>query len=137
MRCGRGWASARRCADCSGARRLYAAAERVPFALAANRALAPSSKLAAARWISEDVLVEALPTTTNDACYRAMDWLLEIRDAASVSMNENAVQLLPAHSVFPHPLPHRTGVERLVERVARKSHRKRCGECHEACYLCS
>ena len=30
-----------------------------------------------------------------------------------------------------------SGVERLVERVARKSHRKRCGECHEACYLCS
>jgi len=29
-----------------------------------------------------------------------------------------------------------SGVERLVERVARKSHRKRCGECHEPCYLC-
>jgi hypothetical protein len=27
------------------------------------------------------------------------------------------------------------GVERLVERVAMKSHCKRCGECHEAYYL--
>ena len=34
-------------------RRLDASAERVLFALVANRALAPSSKLAAARWISE------------------------------------------------------------------------------------
>ena len=38
-------------------RRLDPAAERVLFALVANRALAPSSKLAAARWASEDVLV--------------------------------------------------------------------------------
>src|SRR5712691_141154 len=60
-------------------RRLDPAAERVLFALTANRALAPSSKLAAARWASEDVLISGLPATTDDACYRAMDWLLEIR----------------------------------------------------------
>src|SRR5258705_6510627 len=62
-------------------RRLDASAERVLFALVANRALAPSSKLAAARWASEDVLVNGLTATTDDACYRAMDWLLEIREA--------------------------------------------------------
>jgi hypothetical protein len=62
-------------------RRLDPAAERVLFALTANRALAPSSKLAAARWASEDVHVTGLPATTDDACYRAMDWLLEIRGA--------------------------------------------------------
>ena len=62
-------------------RRLDDAAERVLFALVANRALAPSSKLAAARWVSEDVLIAGLPAATDDACYRAMDWLLEIRDA--------------------------------------------------------
>jgi transposase len=61
-------------------RRLDDSAERVLFALVANRALAPSSKLAAARWASEDVLIERLPATTDDACYRAMDWLLQIRD---------------------------------------------------------
>jgi hypothetical protein len=60
-------------------RRLDPAAERVLFALVANRALAPSSKLAAARWISQDVLIDGLPATTDDACYRAMDWLLQIR----------------------------------------------------------
>ena len=61
-------------------RRLDASAERVLFALVANRALAPSSKLAAARWASEDVLINGLATTADDACYRAMDWLLEIRE---------------------------------------------------------
>ena len=61
-------------------RRLDPSAERVLFALTANRALAPSSKLAAARWASEDVLITGLPETTDDACYRAMDWLLEIRE---------------------------------------------------------
>ena len=54
-------------------RRLNDGAERVLFALVANRALAPSSKLAAARWVSEDVLITGLPATTDDACYRAMD----------------------------------------------------------------
>src|SRR5271157_1751913 len=62
-------------------RRLDASAERVLFALTANRALAPSSKLAAARWVNEDVLISGLEATTDDACYRALDWLLEIRDA--------------------------------------------------------
>src|SRR6516164_5018072 len=38
-------------------RRLDDSAERVLFALVANRALAPSCKLAAARWASEDVLL--------------------------------------------------------------------------------
>lgn len=38
-------------------RRLDPPAERVLFALVANRALAPSSKLAAASWISRDVLI--------------------------------------------------------------------------------
>ena len=38
-------------------RRLDPSAERVLFALTANRALAPSSKLAAARWASQDMLI--------------------------------------------------------------------------------
>src|SRR5579875_1256594 len=60
-------------------RRPDDSAERVLFALVANRALALSSKLAASRWVREDVLITGLPATTDDACYRAMDWLLEIR----------------------------------------------------------
>jgi hypothetical protein len=62
-------------------RRLDPSAERVLFALVANRALAPSSKLAAAGWVNEDVAIDGLPATSDDACYRAMDWLLEIHAA--------------------------------------------------------
>jgi hypothetical protein len=75
-------------------RRLDPAAERVLFALTANRALAPSSKLAAARWASEDVHVTGLPTTTDDACYRAMDWLLEIREPLEKQVFDRAAEVL-------------------------------------------
>jgi len=75
-------------------RRLDPAAERVLFALTANRALNPSSKLAAARWASEDVLITGLPQTTDDACYRAMDWLLEIREALEKAVFDRAAELL-------------------------------------------
>ncbi len=52
--------------------------ERVLFALAANRALAASSKLAAAAWVCGDVHIDGLDEVTDDACYRAMDHLLAI-----------------------------------------------------------
>jgi transposase len=75
-------------------RRLDPGAERVLFALVANRALAPSSKLAAARWASEDVLVTGLPQTTDDACYRAMDWLLQIREQLEKQVFDRASEVL-------------------------------------------
>ena len=75
-------------------RRRDPAAERVLFALTANRALAPSSKLAAARWVSEDVLVSGLETTSDDGCYRAMDWLLEIRGPLERAVFEAAAEVL-------------------------------------------
>jgi hypothetical protein len=56
-------------------RRLNPDTERVLFALAANRALAASSKLAAAEWVCDDVHIDGLDATTDDACYRAMDHL--------------------------------------------------------------
>ncbi|MDQ1651691.1 MAG: hypothetical protein QOI35_891 [Cryptosporangiaceae bacterium] len=52
--------------------------ERVLFALVANRALEPGSKLAAARWVTRRAHIDGLAETTDDACYRAMDWLLDI-----------------------------------------------------------
>jgi len=52
--------------------------ERVLFALVANRALDASSKLAAAGWVCRDVHIDGLAETSDDACYRAMDWLIEI-----------------------------------------------------------
>src|SRR6266566_9080278 len=75
-------------------RRRDESAERVLFALVANRALAPSSKLAAARWINEDVLVTGLPATSDDACYRAMDWLTEIKDDLERKVFDSLVTLL-------------------------------------------
>ena len=62
-----------------GRPRDAAAAERVLFGLVANRALAPSSKLAASEWMSRDVHIDGLGTVTDDACYRAMDWLHQVR----------------------------------------------------------
>ena len=59
-------------------RRLSPDTERVLFALVANRALAASSKLAAADWICGDVHIDGLDETSDDACYRAMDHLLTI-----------------------------------------------------------
>jgi len=75
-------------------RRLDPQAERVLFALTANRALAPSSKLAAARWASEDVLVKDLDATSDDACYRAMDWLLEINSELEQKVFDTLAHLL-------------------------------------------
>jgi Transposase DDE domain len=75
-------------------RRLDPSADRVLFALVANRALAPSSKLAASRWANEDVLVAGLPATTDDACYRAMDWLLQIREALEKRVFDQACEVL-------------------------------------------
>src|SRR5919108_4510988 len=75
-------------------RRMDPQAERVLVALTANRALAPSSKLAAARWAGEDVLVTGLPETTDDACYRAMDWLLQIREALEQRVFDRAAEVL-------------------------------------------
>jgi hypothetical protein len=75
-------------------RRRDPAAERVLFALTANRALAPSSKLAAARWVSEDVLVDGLPETSDDACYRAMDWLHDAREHLEAAVFDKVATLL-------------------------------------------
>jgi hypothetical protein len=68
-------------------RHLDNSAERVLFALVANRALAPSPKLAA-RWVSEDVIISGLPATSDDACFQAMDWLPEIKDALETEVFE-------------------------------------------------
>jgi hypothetical protein len=62
----------------AGRRLDVAATERVLFALVANRALAASSKLAAAGWISNDVHIDGLAEVSDDACYRAMDVLVDV-----------------------------------------------------------
>ena len=61
-----------------GGRRLDRGAERVIFAMVANRALEPLSKLAATTWVAERVAVPGLDEVDVDTCYRSMDWLLEV-----------------------------------------------------------
>jgi hypothetical protein len=70
------------------------AAERVLFALVANRALAPSSKLAAADWVTHDVHIPGLPGCTDDACYRAMDWLHQVSDTLEKQVFWSVASLL-------------------------------------------
>jgi hypothetical protein len=53
------------------------AVERVVFALVAQRALKPGSKLAGTDWVANRVAIEGLAGFTDDQAYRAMDFLLE------------------------------------------------------------
>ena len=62
----------------AGDRRFGTDVERVLFALVANRALEPSSKLAATSWVTDRVVIDRLDTLDADTAYRAMDWLLEV-----------------------------------------------------------
>jgi Transposase DDE domain len=61
-----------------GGRRLDPRAERVIFAMVANRALEPLSKLAGSKWLCQRAWIDGLDELDEDACYRSMDWLLEI-----------------------------------------------------------
>jgi hypothetical protein len=68
--------------------------ERILFALTANRALKPSSKLAATDWITHDVHIDALPAARDDACYRAMDVLLAIEPVLAKEIYHQVAHLL-------------------------------------------
>jgi len=68
--------------------------ERVLFALVANRALQPSSKLAAADWVNADVHLPGLPHVTDDACYRAMDQLIVVEPALTRAVYDQIADLL-------------------------------------------
>jgi Transposase DDE domain len=59
------------------ARRFTVDMERVLFALVANRAVAPMSKLSAAEWVREDAAIPGLSTMDEDQAYRAMDLLVD------------------------------------------------------------
>jgi Transposase DDE domain len=75
-------------------RRITSPFERVLFGLVANRALAPSSKLAAADWITHDVHIDGLPETSDDVCYRAMDWLHDVGEHLERAVFHQVANLL-------------------------------------------
>ncbi len=61
----------------AGGRRLEAqAVERAIFAMVTNRlSVKPLSKLAGCAWVAERAFIEGLAEVSDDACYRAMDFL--------------------------------------------------------------
>lgn len=67
-----------------GGRRFTTDVERVLFALVANRAIDPASKLAAAEWASNDVAISGLDAMGEDQAYRAMDLLVAADAQAQV-----------------------------------------------------
>jgi transposase len=77
-----------------GARRFATDVERVLFALVANRATAPMSKLSAAEWASQDAAIPGLAGMDDDQAYRAMDLLVEADAEARV---QEAVFFAAAH----------------------------------------
>jgi len=70
------------------------AVERVVFALVAQRALEPASKLAATGWVADRVVIEALETLTDDQAYWAMDFLLDALEEIAGEVFASVAHLL-------------------------------------------
>jgi transposase len=77
-----------------GGRRFTTDIERVLFALVANRAVDPMSKLSAAEWASYDAAIPGLVGMDDDQAYRAMDLLVAADTQARV---QEAVFFAAAH----------------------------------------
>ena len=85
-------AALRRVAD---TRRLDSGAtERVLFALVAQRALEPGSKLAATRWVGERAAIADCPGFSDDSAYVAMDFLLDALDEIASQIFASVAHLL-------------------------------------------
>jgi hypothetical protein len=89
--------------------------ERVLFALVANRALAPCSKLAATSWVAHDVHLPGLTggdcRVSDDACYRAMDWLIAVQTDLARGVFDQVAHLLNLEVdllFFDYPANHRS-----------------------------
>ena len=79
----------------AGGRRLDAeATERVIFALVAQRALEPGSKLAATGWVGQRVAIEGCPSFDADAAYAAMDFLLDALGEVATGVFDTTASLL-------------------------------------------
>jgi hypothetical protein len=68
--------------------------ERVIFALVAQRALEPGSKLAATRWVAERVAIEGCAGFDADAAYAGMDLLLDALDEIAAGVFDTTATLL-------------------------------------------
>jgi len=70
------------------------AVERVVFALVAQRACEPGSKLAATGWVAERVAIQGCAGFTDDAAYAAMDFLLDVLDEIAAEIFSSVAHLL-------------------------------------------
>jgi Transposase DDE domain len=70
------------------------AAERVLFALVAQRALEPGSKLAATRWVAEQAAITDCPGFSDDSAYAAMDFLLDALGEIGARIFDSVAHLL-------------------------------------------
>jgi hypothetical protein len=68
--------------------------ERVLFALVAQRALEPGSKLAATGWVAERVTIAGCAGFSDDAAYRAMDFLLDALSEIAAQIFDSVAHLL-------------------------------------------
>jgi hypothetical protein len=68
--------------------------ERVLFALVAQRALEPGSKLAGTRWVAERVAIDGCSGFSDDAAYRGMDFLLDTLDEIASEIFVSVATLL-------------------------------------------
>jgi Transposase DDE domain len=79
----------------AAARRLGGdATERVVFALVAQRACEPGSKLAATRWVAERVFIGGCGGFSDDAAYAAMDFLLAALEEIAAEIFSSVAHLL-------------------------------------------
>jgi hypothetical protein len=78
----------------TGRRLDGAAVERVVFALVAQRALEPGSKLAGTKWVAERVAIEGCPGFSDDAAYAGMDFLLDALDEIAGEVFASVAHLL-------------------------------------------
>lgn len=68
--------------------------ERSLFAMVANRALAPQSKLSTSDWVAQDVALPGVETLPVQQLYRAMDFLLEAQEAVQFAVYDQVAHLL-------------------------------------------
>jgi transposase len=70
------------------------AVERVVFALVAQRACEPGSKLAATTWVAQRVAIEGCAGFSDDQAYRAMDFLLDALTEIAAEIFSSVAHLL-------------------------------------------
>jgi hypothetical protein len=78
----------------AGSRRFRGEVERCVFAMVAQRAIAPASKLEATRWAPREVVLDCVGELSADGLYSAMDFLLECSERVQESVFFSVANLL-------------------------------------------